>query len=234
MAKPLREEYRARLTEYLDTAEPDSLAARIASHSAISGILAADQVTQWLFTFDAGAITAFRALALMLAHSSPANIEPDLATWRSGGSDFPQLRRAFLEAVRLYPTVPALLRQTTAPTTWDGRLLKEGAGLVIYAPFFHRDTERLQYADRFAPEIWLEKDPADLLPLMPFSFGPAACPGRHVVSLIASAWLAVLLTETTLQLIEPLSLGADKALPGSLDHFAIRFKRTSPSDHLNP
>jgi cytochrome P450 len=126
VAKPLREEYRARLTEYLDTAEPDGLAARITRHSAISGILAADQVTQWLFAFDAGAITAFRALALLLAHSeSLANVE-DLATWRSGGSDFPQLRAAFLEAVRLYPTVPALLRQTTAPTMWDGRLLKRG------------------------------------------------------------------------------------------------------------
>jgi hypothetical protein len=177
VAKPLREEYRARLTEYLDTAEPDGLAARITRHSAISGILAADQVTQWLFAFDAGAITAFRALALLLAHSeSLANVE-DLAS----------------------------------------------AGVVIYAPFFHRDTDRLQYADRFTPEIWLEKDPADALPLIPFSFGPAACPGRHVVSLIASAWLAVLLTEATLQLIEPLSLGADEGLPGSLDHFAIRF-----------
>ena len=202
--KTLRENYRARLTEYLDAAEPDSFAARIAAHSAISGKLAADQVTQWLFAFDAGAITTFRALALLLAHPvSFANAEPDSATWRRGGFDLPHLRAAFLEAVRLYPTVPALLRQTTAPTNWEGRVVDEGAGLIIYVPFFHRDTDRLPYADRFTPGIWIGRDPADALPLLPFSFGPSACPGRHLVSLIGSAWLAVLLTEATPVLVSP-------------------------------
>jgi cytochrome P450 len=134
------------------------------------------------------------------------------------------LRAAFLEAVRLYPTVPALLRQTTAPTNWEGRVLDEGAGLVIYTPFFHRDTERLPHADRFRPEFWLGKDPADALPLLPFSFGPAACPGRHVVSLIGSTWLAVLLTEVRLALVEPGQLDTDAPLPGTFDHFAIRFQ----------
>ena len=202
--KTLRENYRARLTEYLDAAEPDSFAARIAAHSAISGKLAADQVTQWLFAFDAGAITTFRALALLLAHPvSFANAEPNSATWRRGGFDLPHLRAAFLEAVRLYPTVPALLRQTTAPTNWEGRVVDEGAGLIIYVPFFHRDTDRLPYADRFTPGIWIGRDPADALPLLPFSFGPSACPGRHLVSLIGSAWLAVLLTEATPVLVSP-------------------------------
>ena len=83
--KTLRENYRARLTEYLDAAEPDSFAARIAAHSAISGKLAADQVTQWLFAFDAGAITTFRALALLLAHPvSFANAEPDSCNMAPG------------------------------------------------------------------------------------------------------------------------------------------------------
>ena len=227
--KTLRENYRARLTEYLDAAEPDSFAARIAAHSAISGKLAADQVTQWLFAF-AGAITTFRALALLLAHPvSFANAEPDSATWRRGGFDLPHLRAAFLEAVRLYPTVPALLRQTTAPTNWEGRVVDEGAGLIIYVPFFHRDTDRLPYADRFTPGIWIGRDPADALPLLPFSFGPSACPGRHLVSLIGSAWLAVLLTEATPVLVEPASLDAAGPLPGTLDHFKIRFELTCPA-----
>ena len=228
--KTLQENYRARLTEYLDAAEPDSFAARFAAHSAISGKLAADQVTQWLFAFDAVAITTFRALALLLAHPvSFANAEPDSATWRRGGSDLPHLRAAFLEAVRLYPTVPAILRQTTAPTNWEGRVVDEGAGLIIYVPLFHRDTDRLPYADRFTPGIWIGRDPADALPLLPFSFGPSACPGGHLVSLIGSAWLAVLLTEATPVLVEPASLDAAGPLPGTLDHFKIRFELTCPA-----
>ena len=151
-----------------------------------------------------------------------------------GGSDLPHLRAAFLEAVRLYPTVPALLRQTTAPTNWEGRVVDEGAGLIIYVPFFHRDTDRLPYADRFTPGVWIGRDPADALPLLPFSFGPSACPGRHLVSLIGSAWLAVLLTEATPVLVEPASLDAAGPLPGTLDHFKIRFELTCPARQKLP
>ena len=223
--KTLRENYRARLTEYLDAAEPDSFAARIAAHSAISGKLAADQVTQWLFAFDAGAITTFRALALPLAHPvSFANAEPDSATWRRGASIF-------------LTCAPLSLKQSGArPTTPDHSAYElgrasggRGSRPHHLRSVFHRDTDRLPYADRFTPGIWIGRDPADALPLLPFSFGPSACPGRHLVSLIGSAWLAVLLTEATPVLVEPASLDAAGPLPGTLDHFQIRFELTCPA-----
>jgi hypothetical protein len=49
-------------------------------------------------------------------------------------------------------------------------------------PFFRSDTERLPYADRFTAGIWISRGPADALPLVPFSFGPATCPGLHCFS----------------------------------------------------
>ena len=35
-------------------------------------------------------------------------------------------------------------------------------GILIYGPFFHRDDERFDHADRFDPDLWLGNPPADL------------------------------------------------------------------------
>ena len=58
-----------------------------------------------------------------------------------------------------------------------------GTGILIFAPFFHRDDERLPYAHRFAPELWLKAQDPVAWPLIPFSGGPVICPGRHLVTL---------------------------------------------------
>jgi cytochrome P450 len=105
-----------------------------------------------------------------------------------------------------------------------------GTGLVIYAPLFHRDGERQPFADRFAPELWLDAGAESDWPLIPFSRGPAACPGRQLALLAASAMLATLLRPSELRLVAP-DLAPDRPLPGTLDHFALRF---APGSRLGP
>jgi cytochrome P450 len=220
----LRSRYYARLAAHLARAEPGSLAEMIARRTPHGDEQPADQITQWLFAFDGGGITAFRALALFVTHPDQAShCATDLAAWRAGEYDLPYLRAGFVEAVRLWPTTPAILRETTAATAWDGASMPKGAGIIIYAPFLHRDDERRADADRFKPQAWLGQDPADAAPLVPFSAGPAACPGRHLVSLIGSAWLAALLDGRKLELANPKKFGPSAPLPGTLDHFSIRF-----------
>jgi cytochrome P450 len=77
-----------------------------------------------------------------------------------------------------------ILRQTTCETRWEGAAMPAGTGILIFAPFFHRDDARLPYAHTFHPDLWLEDDP-DVKgnpprdwPLVPFSGGPGICPGR--------------------------------------------------------
>jgi cytochrome P450 len=48
-------------------------------------------------------------------------------------------------------------------------------------------------ANRFAPEIWLDGDESYQRPLIPFSAGPAGCPGRNLVLLTTSMLIAQLL-----------------------------------------
>jgi cytochrome P450 len=184
-------------------------------------------VTQWLFAFEAGGIAVFRGLALLLAHPEQAQrAGPEIEAWRDGHFDLPFLRAAFVETLRLWPTTPAILREAGANTVLNGTPLQRGTGVIIYAPFFHRDNERIANADRFDPEQWLYKDPAEAVPFVPFSAGPAACPGRHLVSLIGGAWLAALLDGARLELVHPADLRPDAPLPGTFDHFAIRFRVT--------
>ncbi|MBV9778206.1 MAG: cytochrome P450 [Acetobacteraceae bacterium] len=97
-----------------------------------------------------------------------------------------------LDTVRLWPTTPLILRETTGPTEWRGGALPAGTGIVIFVPYFDRDPERLPFADQFAPEVWLDGQ-AEAYGLLPFSAGPAACPGHNLVLLTASAMLARLL-----------------------------------------
>lgn len=223
--KRARSRYYARLNGYLAAAEGPGLAEKIARRTPRGSEHSADQVTQWLFAFDGSAITAFRALALFSSHPRQARAAThDLDAWRAGQLDLPYLRAGFFDAVRLWPTTAALLRESTAGTHWGAAMLPKGAGLIIYVPFFHRDDERLADADRFAPESWLGKDPADALPFVPFSAGPAACPGRDVVALIGSFWLAALMTDRRWTLIEPRGFGPERPLPRTFDHFSVRFR----------
>ncbi|MFC8047882.1 cytochrome P450 [Nocardia sp. NPDC057353] len=210
----------AGIQRYLDAAEPGTLAAAIAAAAPDSDIEPADQVAHWLFAFDAAGITAFRTLALLAAN--PAQDE-----WArqelpgAGPSPFERLRACVLDTVRLWPTTPMILRQSTAPSTWHGRKFAAGTTFLVFAPLFHRDPDSLgDTADRFTPELWLDGRADEHPALVPFSAGPGVCPGRNVVLLTTSTLLAALLREQRFGI----AAGAVPAapVPAGIDHFRIR------------
>jgi cytochrome P450 len=126
-------------------------------------------------------------------------------------------------ALRLWPTTPLLLRETTAETAWENGTIPANTAILIFTPFFHRDNERLSYADRFAPELWLSEHAEASAPLIPFSEGPAVCPGRELVLFLSSAMIAAILRDSRVRLAEPAKLAADRQLPATLNHFGLRF-----------
>jgi cytochrome P450 len=131
------------------------------------------------------------------------------------------------ESVRLWPTTPAILRDTTTDTTWNGAILPAGTALVVFAPFFHRDDQRLPYADRFTPELWLDGRAQDSWSLVPFGAGPAECAGRNLALLVASTLLAALLERHEFHLASPASLDPRRPLPGTLNPFGLHFQVTA-------
>jgi cytochrome P450 len=153
----------------------------------------ADQVPHWLFAFDAAGIVTMRALAIGARGA-----------------------RGILESARLWPTTPVILRESTRATRWHGTWLPKGTEFVVFTPFFHRDPDRLPFADRYAPEYWDgPRDPA----IVPFSAGPGECPGRDLVLTTAGAMLDALGEHLEFPVLtEP--------LPKTLNHFTIRMHAT--------
>ena len=109
------------------------------------------------------------------------------------------------------------------PTEWETGVMPAQTGIMIYAPFFHRDDQRLPYANHFAPELWMRHRTDQDWPLIPFSGGPAMCPGRNLVLLLTSAMLTALLDQRQVRLQPPDRLDARQPLPGTLNNYALRF-----------
>jgi len=167
----LRDRLLGRISAYLERAETDSLAAAMAT--ALSA--PAQQVPQWLFAFDPAGMATFRAMALLASHPDDArHVRAEMAG--ASRAEMPFTRAVMLDSLRLWPTTPLILRETTEETHWRSGCLPASTGVIIFAPFFHRDTERLPYADRFVPELWMDDAARGDWPLVPFSEGPAECP----------------------------------------------------------
>lgn len=217
-----RQRFHQRLEDYLADPAPGSLASLVPRDTRMEPTA---QIAQWLFAFDPAGMTTFRTLALLACHSSFQSRAREEALCRDTSTDgmFQSFTRCcVLEAVRLWPTTPAILREIAADMSCAGSLVAKGTGVMIYVPFFNRDDERLEFAHRMSPDIW-EGAKCDALPklgIVPFSHGPAICPAHNLVPLLASFAIDSILTRTNLSLVSPqLDL---RNLPGTLNHFNIR------------
>jgi cytochrome P450 len=226
--RPKREDVRAafltRLEAYLDRAEPGSLADLVARAPKTADTKPTQQVPQWLFASEPAGIATIRTLALLAAHPDEASRarsevdDRDLAT----PQELPFLRACVLDSLRLWPTTPGILRDTTTETTWETGTLPAGTGVLIFAPFFHRDESRLPEAHRFAPDLWAEERTTEDWPLVPFSAGPVTCPGQNLVLLLSSVMLGTFL-RYRYRLDPPDRLDPSGDLPSVLDPFDLTF-----------
>jgi hypothetical protein len=225
-----RDAFLGRLRAHLERAEPGSLAAVAASSPATPRTAAVEQVPQWLFAFDAAGISCFRALALLSTHPRElAAVRGELADRDLDTPAMLQtLRAALLEAVRLWPTTPAILRETTTATELGGRTLPSDTLVAIIAPLFHRDRERYSWADDFTPRLWAGEAGAasPRAALVPFSEGPAVCAGQNLVLFLTSTLLAALLRDHEVRVTSRPPIRPGRPLPGTLDPFYLRFSLT--------
>lgn len=151
----LRERFLARVRSRIEQGETGSLSSFIMRARKTGETAPEHQVPQWLFAFDAAGIATFRTLALLAAH--PEQLE---RAWeeirrgnREGRRSLPFLRACVLESLRLWPTTPLVLRETTAETEWETGRMPAHTHVLIFAPFFHRDDRRLptRTASRLRP-----------------------------------------------------------------------------------
>lgn len=224
----LRRRFHERLDFHLGRVEPGSLAAVIDGVPRTPDTAPSHQVAQWLFAFDPAGMATFRALGLLSTHHDQR--ERAMAEVRARESlAYPFLRATLLEALRLWPTTPAILRQTTREVEWESGRLPADATIMIYAPFFHRDDERQPFAHRFDPDLWLGTEQEKTWPLIPFSSGPGLCPARDFVPLVCSLALARMLDTRRYALRTAHGLDAGSPLPGTLDNYRMEFDLALPA-----
>jgi cytochrome P450 len=207
-----------RLQGYLREPEAGSLASMMPRDSRYEP---SSQIAQWLFAFDPAGMATFRTLALLACHPRFRDRAREEAL-RDQAATRPWIRQCMLESLRLWPTTPAILRETTENVSLRDCLIRKGTSVIIFTSFFGRDDENLDSAHKMSPEIW-ERSRADALPelgIVPFSSGPAICPAHNLVPLVGSLTISTLIAEKNLLLISP-KLDPDE-LPGTLNHFETR------------
>ena len=226
----LRSKFLAAVAHRMQAAPPGSLASVMSGLNPQDDTAPVEQIPQWLFAFDPAGMATFRALAAVAAHPEVrTRALREVTENRSRREYLPWLRACVLESLRLWPTTPMVLRQATRDMAWDAGIMPAKCGVLIYAPFFHRDQRTVPHPDAYTPERWLNDDDDSDWALIPFSEGPAACPGRHLVLMLTSAFLSHLLEGPALQLESAERLNAGGPLPGTLDNYSLRF-RVAPTN----
>ena len=177
-----------RAGEIRDGTAPPDLATRLMTArdpetgEAMSPAEALDQVAIF---FLAGHETSAAALswALYLVADDDALQDSIAGAWRTfeTAPDFSRLstlstaRDVFRETLRLYPPVPMMVRETTAPETFRKRLLSKGTQVVLSPWHIQRHEDYWEDPDDFRPARWAEKPRREHY--LPFSAGPRVCPG---------------------------------------------------------
>ncbi len=90
-----------------------------------------------------------------------------------------QTRDVFREALRLYPPVPMMVRETTCPEVFRDRSVKRGAQVVLSPWHLHRHERLWDNPDGFDPTRWSTENGKNCArdAYMPFSGGPRVCTG---------------------------------------------------------
>lgn len=224
----LRDRFLNTIEAYVQKAEPGSLSEIMKQVQEKLNVEPKHQVPQWLFAFEPAAMTTFRALAVLSTHTRHLKeAENEIREDKTGGQHLKYLRSCVQETVRLWPTTPMVLRQTTEETEWHNGIMPAQTGILIYTPFFHRDSQTIPFANSFSPEIWINDETSEW-PFIPFSWGPGTCAGKHLVLLVTSVLLKTLLEKVEFRLKNPGRLDPGKPLPGTLNNYSLTFE-ISPS-----
>ncbi|MBP2352047.1 hypothetical protein JOF29_003130 [Kribbella aluminosa] len=216
----LRTRFLSGVTQYVAKAEPGSLVESLDRRP--QALDPAGQVPHWLFAFDAAGIALWRLFAVL--GTRPSLLETIVAEARRPEASplLAQAGAAVQESLRLWPTTLVVLRQALEPTVWRDRIAPAGTEFAIVSSVFHRDDEALDFANDFEPAAWLDGRTDGPWPIIPFSEGPAACPGRNVVLLTTSAAVSQVAAQYGIDVAPATRARLAGPMPGTFNHADIR------------
>ena len=133
----------------------------------------------------------------------------------AGLSKLPATRDVFREALRLYPPVPMMVRETTKAERFRNRDLPLSAQIVLSPWHLHRHERFWRDPDAFDPGRWREEGVPAKDTYMPFSAGARVCPGAGFAMAEGAVLLAALVGRFRFETVE----GAE---PVPVAHLTVR------------
>lgn len=151
--------------------------------------------TVYLLSLDQAEQAAIRAEIVGFPPENVTSLD-DLENW-------PRLKRALLEALRLYPPIPLLVREAIEADEVLGEPIEPG-DLVWISPWcLHRHRRHWTHPTAFMPHRFIgQPHPWTQGAFMPFGGGPRICIGASFAMAEAQILLATLLERYRIDLIE--------------------------------
>lgn len=150
--------------------EPHHLPALLRASGAVE-----DNVLGFMLAgFETTALGAAWAIYLLARYPEWQDKVRAEARTGTGESDLPLTRHIVMEALRLYPPAPLLIRKVAKPTQLRGHRLAPGQAILIPVYAIHRHRQLWNDPDDFDPDRFNNGD-YDRGAFLPFGAGPRLC-----------------------------------------------------------
>jgi len=128
-------------------------------------------------------------------------------------------RDVFREALRLYPPVPMMVRETSCPERFRDRSIAPGAQLVLSPWHLHRHERLWENPDGFDPARWQTENGKTCMreAYMPFSAGARVCPGAGFAMVEGPLLLSMILRKFRVACVP-------ERIPQPVAHLTVRAK----------
>lgn len=223
------DDFHAHLQRYVDAPDPQALTGLIARAPSTGQTDVAGQLIHWLFAMgDTLPTNLFRTLALLSTHPLQlAEVRAELGrkslTVPKNVAGASYLAGCIQDTMRLWPTTALYGRVLEEDFRWpNGELTPKGTPVLIHNLFNHRNRERVEYADRFAPEEWVSGDAGERWDFNFFSNGPQGCPGAGLSVFLGQAFLGRLLTQAEPKVVAGTRPKYGRPLPYAFDIFELK------------
>jgi cytochrome P450 len=117
-------------------------------------------------------------------------------------SNLEYTKRAYREALRLYPPAWAVFRRTEEPVDLGDYRIEGDSGVIVPLWSIHRDDRYFDEPERFDPDRWERRNPNEVDAYFPFSTGPHACIGQGFALAGATLTLARLVRDFDIDIAE--------------------------------
>jgi cytochrome P450 len=109
--------------------------------------------------------------------------------------DLTYTRRAYREALRLYPPAWSVFRRADRKARLGDYRVEEGTAVIMPQWSIHRSDRYFDDPEAFDPDRWERRSPNDVPAYFPFSTGPHACVGKQFALSGATLTLARLVRD---------------------------------------